>query len=151
MFQSLDELVAEVEATVVAAVTGRTMVEVEVLLDREIAEGKSASSRQRTKSALRSLLKVRNRTPESALLDLEWFDLNFPLDGWDPVTMPTLTQKSYLDYRKRVRAAIERVLGLAQKREAARSMRDDWAAFTTWLKEYPEFQGLGSRRLIPVT
>ena len=109
MFQTTDELAAEAEAAVSTETVRRTMVEVEALLDREIAEGKSKASRQRTKSALRSLLKIRNQTPKSADLDLEWFDLHFPLNGWDPVSMPTLSQNSYLDYRKRVRATIERV------------------------------------------
>ncbi|WP_026758909.1 site-specific integrase [Sediminimonas qiaohouensis] len=151
MFQSLDELIADAEATVAAETSRRVMTEVEDMLDREIAEGKSESSRQRAKSALRSLLRVRNLTPETADLDIEWFDENFPLDGWDPVSMPTLTQDSYLDYRKRVRAAIERVLGIAQKRDAARSARDAWTDMGAWLKACPEFEGLGSRRLIPVT
>ncbi len=150
MFQTTDELAAEAEAAVSTETVRRTMVEVEALLDREIAEGKSKASRQRTKSALRSLLKIRNHTPKSADLDLEWFDLHFPLNGWDPVSMPTLSQNSYLDYRKRVRATIERVLGTAQKRQAARAMRDEWTVMGAWLKECPEFQNLGARKLIPV-
>ena len=150
MFQSVDELVAEADAVIAAKPTHRTMIEIEALLDLEIAEGRSAASRKRTKSALRSLLKTQNLTPKSAELDLEWFDLHFPLTGWNPVSMPTFSQNSYLDYRKRVRATIERVLGTAQKRQAAHAMQDKWTEMGTWLKDCPEFQELGSRKLIPI-
>ena len=151
MFQSLNELVAEADAVIAAKPARRTMVEVEALLDMEIAEGKSEASRKRTQSALRSLLNIKSLTPRNAGLDLEWFDLHFPLNGWDPVSMPTLSLSSYLDYRKRVRAAIERVLGIAQKRQAAQAMRDEWTEMGAWLKECPEFQNLGARKLIPIT
>jgi hypothetical protein len=150
MFQSLDELVAQADAVETAMPKNRTMVEVEEFLDREIADGMPASSRLRTLSALRSLLKIKNLTPKSTCLDIEWFDEQFPLDGWDPVLMPKLSQASYIDYRKRVRAAIERVLGVAQKRQAFRAMRDGWAEMGLWLKERPEFSAFGSRRLIPI-
>lgn len=151
MFQSLDELVAEAEVAAIAETTRRKMTEVVALLDREIVDGKPKSPRERAKSALRSLLRVKNLTPETADLDLEWFDNTFPLDGWDPILMHTLSRDSYIDYRKRVRAALERVLGIAQKREAARSTKDAWTEMCAWLKECSEFVGLGSRRLIPVT
>ena len=152
MFQTLDEIVAEAEAEVArtAHTARRSMAEVEALLEREIAAGEPASSRMRTQSALRSLLKTQNLTPAEADLDLAWFDRTFPRGGWDPVRMPTLAQASYEDYRKRVRAAVERVLGTAQERRAVRAARDEWTALGAWLRTCPEYDGLGARRLIPI-
>ena len=150
MFKSVEHLAAEAEAAASTQPARRTMVEVKALLDWEIAQGKPASSRKRTKTALRSLLKTKRRTPADTNLDLEWFDINFPLDGWDPVSMPKLDQDTYLDYRKRVRTAIERVLGIVQERQAVRALHDRWTDMGTWLKACPEFKGLGSRKLIPI-
>ena len=152
MFQSIEEIVAAAEAESAAAreAVRRTLAEVPPWLDREIAAGRARSSCERTRTALRSLLKVCNLTPEGAPLDLAWFDRTFPPGGWNPVAMPRMGQGTYEDYRARVRAAIEEVLGIAPARAAARARRDGWSELAEWLEGCPEFEDLGSRRLIPL-
>lgn len=147
MFESLEELIAE---TAVPAPARRTMKEVIVFLEQEISDGAAVEPRRRAMIALRTLLSAHHLTPETVNLSLAEFDRLFPIDGWNPVIMPTVSQSTYLDYRKRARAAIERTLGLAQEKKALRLRVDGWTELQAWLKALPEFQEIGSRKLIPI-
>lgn len=150
MLQSIAEIIAEAAEASAGPTARQTFQDVVARLDWEIQSGLPAASRNRTKTALVSLLKTRGKTPEGEALDLTWFDREFPLDGWNPVTMRSLSQASYLDYRKRARAAIERTIGVAQQRQAFRKQVDGWSEVGEWLTDLPDFGGRQSRRLIPV-
>lgn len=115
MFQTIEEAYAEDAAIATSAratpASTITMGRVIDMLDAEIAAGKPKSSRERAKTALHSLLKSQNRTPGTTALSLEWFDNQFPYDGWSPLRLNNLSQNTYRDYRKRAREAISRATG----------------------------------------
>ncbi|OAN74087.1 hypothetical protein A8B82_18900 [Sulfitobacter sp. EhC04] len=71
-----------------------TMAMVIDLLDEEISAGEAKSSRERAKTALNTLLKAYNQSPETTALSLEWFDKHFHYDGWSPTRLPNLSQKN---------------------------------------------------------
>ena len=93
MFQTIEEayeqhardveLVSDTE-------TQATMAMVIDLLDEEITAGQAKSSRERAKTALNTLLKACNHSPETTPLSLEWFDKHFHYDGWSstPAAQP---------------------------------------------------------------
>jgi len=109
------------------------------LLEREIKAGEPVSSRQRAQTALRSLLNAHNRTLENTDLSLALFDSYFPITGWNPVEMPTMTQLTYLDYRKRARGVIKRTLGISQHEKKLRARVDRWTEVNSWLRDMPNF------------
>ena len=142
MFQTTKELISEIisQGEVSATRDMANMSTVIDMLEAEIEEGQSASSRRRAQSALRSLLGTYNLTPENTGLCIENFDRLFPLTGWNPVTMPTMTQATYLDYRKRARGGVEKALGISQRRKKLRACVDDWSNVVAWLISLPKYK-----------
>lgn len=142
MLQDLDELVATIEATEADAPTpANTMMDKVIqMLDAEIQAGEARSPRTRTKSAIRSLLGVKGRSPENTELSLDLFDAWFPIDGWSQAQMPNIKLRVYRDYRKRARAAISRAMGLKNQRKESRQQKDRWTELATWLHELPGFK-----------
>jgi hypothetical protein len=142
MIATTEELVSELNdrkhASELSADTHRMDVVVD-LLESEIKAGKPMSSRQRAQTALRSLLNAQNRTPGNTDLSLAFFDRHFPIDGWDPVKMPSLTQATYIDYRKRARGVIKRALGVSRRENELRTRVDGWTHVSTWLRNMPKF------------
>jgi hypothetical protein len=147
MLQTLDTMFAS--ATPVASRT-RTWVGIPAFVDAEVEAGASRSSATKVKSAARGLLKAKGITAENAPLDLDWFDRIFPVDDWDPATM-SLEQRTYADYRNRVRPVIERMIGAHLVKRALRSQADDWSACQAFLKGLDEFSGFKANKLVPIT
>ena len=110
------------------------------MLDREMEAGAAASPRRLAKTALRSLLRTKGQRPENTELSLDLFDAWFPLNGWNRVTMPRISRKVYLSYRKRARAAIARTLGVTRRNEKLRRQRDRWTELAEWLSDLTQFK-----------
>uniref|UniRef100_UPI00260D3BF0 hypothetical protein n=1 Tax=Sulfitobacter sp. TaxID=1903071 RepID=UPI00260D3BF0 len=70
-------------------------------------------------------------------LNIDKFDRAFPRTGWNPVNMPTMTQSTYLDYRKRARASIKKALGISSWERNLRSRNDGWSTVIEWIMSLP--------------
>lgn len=142
MFQTTEELITEMTRQEAFSVSPElpTMNRVIEMLEEEIQEGHPASSRRRAQCALRSLLCARKLTPDTVELKIQNFDRLFPRSGWNSVNMPTITQKTYLDYRKRARAAVEKALGISQQKKVLRERVDNWTNVSAWLKNQSKFE-----------
>ena len=142
MFHTTEELISEItrQKEFSASSEVPTMNRVIQVLETEIEAGHPASSRRRTQCALRSLLSARKLTPDNVELNIDNFDRLFPRTGWNPVNMPTMTQATYLDYRKRARAGVERALGVSQHKKALRERVDNWTNASEWLKNQFKFE-----------
>lgn len=147
MFQSTEELISEIarQKECFPSPEAATMSKVIELLEAEIEAGHPSSPRRRAQCALRSLLRVHKLFPHTAELNLEHFDRLFPLTGWNPAIMPTMTQATYLDYRKRARGGVKRALGISQRKSELRTRVDGWSNAVRWLINLPEFK---SRRFV---
>lgn len=153
MFQTIEEAYAADAAIATSAranPASATMDCVIDMLDMEIAAGEPKSSRERAKTALHSLLKGHNRTPGTTALSLEWFDNQFPYDGWSPLRLNNLSQNTYRDYRKRAREAISRATGDTSYRRHQRARVDQWHELEVTLKQLPYFLET-PQELIPLT
>jgi len=118
----------------------RFWTEIPAFLKAEVDAGASASSARKTTSAFNGLLRAKNLTADNAQLDLGWFDETFPLDGWDPVDAP-FEQKTYKDYRNRVRPLLERMIGVADVSNVLRKAQDTWSEAGTAFKELDCIKG----------
>ncbi|MBW4986081.1 hypothetical protein KZZ07_26515 [Mameliella sp. CS4] len=126
MLADIEELIADINAGEEDSSVAESPMMDRVLdmLDREMEAGAATSPRLVTKTALRSLLRTKGQRPENTELSLDLFDAWFPLNGWNRVTMPRISRKVYLSYRKRARAAIARTLGVTRRNEKLRRQRD---------------------------
>ena len=118
----------------------RSWTEIPTFLKAEVDAGASASSARKTTSAVNGLLRAKNLTADNARLDLDWYDKTFPLDGWDPVDAP-FEQKTYKDYRNRVRPLLERMIGVADVSHVLRKTQDTWSEAGTAFKELDCIKG----------
>ncbi|MBY6157464.1 hypothetical protein [Pseudooceanicola nitratireducens] len=121
MFQTIDQM-TEGKAT---PVIPRTWAAISDFLREKVSAGASKSSATKTKSAVNGLLKAKGMIADNAPLNLAWFDQVFPANAWDPTTMP-FEQKTYQDYRNRVRPLLEEMLGVVEEKKALRAVIDDW-------------------------
>lgn len=142
MFQTTEDLIAEItcQNEFSASPKMATMNKVIEMLEAEIEAGHPASSRRRAQCALRSLLSARKLTPDTVELSIDKFDCLFPRTGWNPVNMPTITQTTYLDYRKRARGGVEKALGISQRKKELQALTDGWPKAAKWLINLPEFK-----------
>lgn len=142
MFQTTEELIAEISRKKEHSASPgmATMDRVIEMLEAEIEAGQPASSRRRAQCALRSLLSTHKLTPDTVELSIANFDRLCPRTGWNPVTMPTMTQATYLDYRKRTRGSIKKTLGISQQKKDLRSRKDGWSTVVKWLMSLPRYK-----------
>lgn len=146
MLQTLDKMIEAQSAP--ASVP--TWTAIPAFLDAEVAAGGSKSSRTKIQSAVTALLKARSLRAENAFVSLDWFDREFPRDGWDPIDMP-LQQSTYRDYRIRVRRLIERMTAGPADDTGSCPQTDGWADAAEELKALPQFEDYhAAKRLIPV-
>ena len=117
-------------------------------LDAELNAGGSISSLGRTKTAVLTLLRCKGLSSDEAPLSLSWFDETFPYDGWNPVTMPKISQKTYRDYRKRARSAVQRCIGMMPAAMKHTAPRDGWTELADWLDRSPE--SISTQDQIPI-
>ncbi|WP_099828260.1 hypothetical protein [Oceaniglobus indicus] len=142
MLAEIDELIAKINAAEDTSPVSESPMMDSVLrmLDQEMEAGAASSPRVLAKTALRSLLGIRGKRPDTTELSLDLFDDWFPLNGWNRVTMSRISRKVYLSYRKRARAAIARALGVTEEREKLRRQQDRWTELAEWLSGLTQFK-----------
>ncbi|WP_138924245.1 helix-turn-helix transcriptional regulator [Sulfitobacter sp. BSw21498] len=142
MFHTTEELISEITRQVEFSASSEvpTMNKVIEVLEAEIEAGHPTSSRRRAQCALRSLLRARKLAPETVELNIDNFDRLFPRAGWNRVNMPTMTQATYLDYRKRARGGVENALGISKHKRELRERVDNWLKAAKWLKSLPRYR-----------
>jgi predicted DNA-binding transcriptional regulator AlpA len=139
MLQTTEELIAKLtrKKETTASSETATMNRVIEMLTSEIDCGLPPSSRRRAQCALRSLLSAYDHTPDTFELSIDQFDRTFPRTGWNPVNMPTMSQSTYLDYRKRARGSLKKALGVSEQKSELRSRIDGWSTANEWLMCLP--------------
>lgn len=128
----------------------RTWAAISTFLGDKVATGTSKSSAAKIRSAVNGLLKAKGVMAENAPLGLEWFDRMFPVNGWDPTTMP-FEQATYQDYRNRVRPLLEEMLGVSEEKKCMRAAVDEWDEAAAEFERLDTIAGRNSRqKMVPI-
>ena len=148
MLQTLNQMAIAIAKAV--PVPHRTWAAIPEFLDGRVTAGASKSSVAKIRSATNGLLKAKGITAGNALVNLEWFDRMFPVDGWDPTVM-SFEQATYQDYRNRVRPTLEEMLGVSEEKKYIRAAVDMWDEAAVEFERLDTIKGRNSsQKMIPI-
>nr|WP_321981191.1 hypothetical protein [uncultured Cohaesibacter sp.] len=84
----------------------------------------SDESRKRYVSSIKRVGDILNEPLSTIPASLDLIEVTFPLDGFDPSWWTT--EKAYLQFRRRLQAALKEFLGVYKALEEARAQQDGW-------------------------